>query len=91
VACGSIKPTATDTSYTSHAKLLTTIRSAVEGGCGQAAASAFVKWVSQDGDGEPSDIDTDERIRNQWSVYPSFFLKKKELYKFSFSTRSTST
>ena len=49
----SIKPTAAETSRT---KLLTTIRSAVEGGRSQAAAAAFIKWVSQDGDEESSDI-----------------------------------
>ena len=49
----SIKPTAAETS---RANLLTTIRSAVEGGRGQAAAAAFIKWVSQDGDGESSEI-----------------------------------
>ena len=52
----SIEPTAAETR---RAKVLTTIRSAVEGGQGQAAAAAFMKWVSQDGDGESSDIDTD--------------------------------
>jgi hypothetical protein len=51
----SIKPTAAETS---RGKLLTTIRSAIEGGRGQAAAAAFIKWVSQDGDGESSDIVT---------------------------------
>jgi hypothetical protein len=69
VASGSNKPT---TAEMSHAKLLSTIRSAVEGGWGQAAAATFVNWVSQDGDGESSDIDTDERIQNQLSVYPFF-------------------
>ena len=54
----SIKPTAAETS---RAKLLTTVRSAVEGGRGQAAAAAFIKWVSQDGDGESSIIDTDPK------------------------------
>ena len=52
----SIKPTAAETI---RAKLLTTIRSAVEGGRGQAAAATFIKWVSQDGDGESTNIDTD--------------------------------
>jgi hypothetical protein len=50
-------PTAAETSRT--AKFLTTIRSAVEGGWGQAAAAAFIKW--QDGDGESLDIDTDPK------------------------------
>ena len=54
----SIKPTAAETSRT---KLLTTVRSAVEGGRGQAAAATFMKWVSQDGDRESSDIDTDPK------------------------------
>ena len=54
----SIKPTAADTS---RAKLLATVRSAVEGGRGQAAAAAFIKWVLQDGDGESTDIDTDPK------------------------------
>lgn len=54
----SIKPTAAETI---RAKLLTTIRSAVEGGQGQVAAAAFIKWVSQDGNGESSDMNTDPK------------------------------
>ena len=49
----SVKPTEAERI---RAKLLTAIRSAVEGGRGQAAAAAFIKWVSHDG--ESSDKDT---------------------------------
>jgi hypothetical protein len=63
----SITPTVAETT---RAKLLTTIRSAVEGGRGQAAAAAFMKWVSQ-GVGESSDIDTGPKRL----VSISFFLK----------------
>ena len=44
-----------------EAKLLSIIRSAVEGGQGQAATAAFMKWVSKDGGGESLDIDTDPK------------------------------
>jgi hypothetical protein len=50
-----VKPTAVE------AKLLSIIRSAVEGGQGQAATAAFMKWVSKDGGGESLDIDTDPK------------------------------
>jgi hypothetical protein len=52
----SIRPPAAETSCT---KFLTTKRSAVEGGRGQVAATAFIQW--QDGDGEALDIDTDPK------------------------------
>ena len=54
--CSSIEPTAAEMG---RAKILTIIRSAVEGGQGQAAAAAFIKWVSQDGDGESLNVDRD--------------------------------
>jgi hypothetical protein len=44
------------------------------------------EWVSQDGVGEPSDIDTDERI----CTISNFFLEK-ELYKFTSSTEGFET
>ena len=65
----SIKPTAAETR---RAKLLITIRSAIEGGQGQAAAAAFMKWVSQDGDGESSDIGTDPIPEVSISIYLFF-------------------
>jgi hypothetical protein len=70
----SIKPTAAETS---RAKLLTTIRSAVEGGQGQAAAAAFIKWVSQDGDGESSSgIDMDPKpVVSISNLKKSFFFQ----------------
>ena len=79
----SIKPTAAEKI---RAKLLTDIRSAVEGGRGQAAGAAFIKWVSQDGDGGSSDIDTDPKP----VVSISFFIFRK-FTNLSFSTESTST
>jgi hypothetical protein len=62
---------------TSRAKLLTTERSAVEGGRGQAAAVAFVKWVSQDGDGESLDTDIYGWTDPKPVVSISFFFIKK--------------
>lgn len=50
-----VKPTADEAN---RVKLLSTIRSAVEGGQGQAAAAAFMQWASKNGDRESSDIDT---------------------------------
>ena len=79
----SIKPTAAEMS---RAKLLTTIRSAVEGGRGQAAAASFIKWVSHDEDVESPDIDTDPKP--VVSISNSFF--KFFFYKFNFSTESIS-
>jgi hypothetical protein len=72
VDCTIIRPTAAETSRT--AKFLTTIRSAVEGGQGQAAAAAFIKW--QDGDGESLDIDTD--LKPVVSISDLFIISKKE-------------
>lgn len=56
--CSPVKPTAAEMS---RAKLLSTIRSAIEGGQGQTAAAAFMKWASKDGDGESLDIDSDSK------------------------------
>jgi hypothetical protein len=64
-----VKPTAFETS---RRELLNTIRLAVEGGQGQTAAAAFMRWVSKDGDGESSDIDPDPK-----SVV-SIFLPQRE-------------
>ena len=79
----SIKPTAAETS---RAKLLTTIRSAVEGGRGQAAAAAFIKWVSQGGDEESSNIDRGPKP----VVSISNFFLKKSCINLPFSTESAS-
>ena len=68
----SIKPTAVEMS---RAKLLTSIRSAVDGGRGQAAAAAFIKWVSQDEDVETSDVNTYPKP----VVYSFLFKKRKSL------------
>ena len=50
-----VKPTADEAN---RVKLLSTIRSAVESGQGQAAAAAFMQWALKNGDRESSDIDT---------------------------------
>ena len=70
----SVKPTAAESS---RAKLLTTIRSAVDGGRGQAAAAAFIKWVSQDEDGETSDLNMNPKPAV--SIFVISFRKKKTL------------
>ncbi|KAF8805835.1 hypothetical protein BYT27DRAFT_7191996 [Phlegmacium glaucopus] len=60
----SVKPTAAETS---RAKLLSTIRSAVEGGQGQAATAAFMKWASQDIDPDPKPVDPPAPSRLQYN------------------------
>ena len=67
----------------SRAKLLATIRSAVEGGRGSNCYCRFHKVVLYDGDGESSDIEFETSASGQ-CIY--FFL----IYKFTFSTEFTS-
>ena len=72
--CSLVKPTVAEKG---RAKLLSTIRSAVEGGQGQAAAAAFMKWAS--GDGDSSDLDTDSKPEVSIFNTSSSFLERISL------------